>query len=168
MRNDSYGQQVLSENDLCDLYLKDPQRVIKWALIDKDVKIDKSLGIENPPEFKLYQQPTGSIENFDKQKQNFWYMPEDYKQFDIAKFVLEQCKTEPELQRAGEELLMFQERDMFMMLRYLKYLVDTIRHKQLIWGVGRGSSVASYVLYKLGVHKIDSLYYELDPTEFLR
>jgi DNA polymerase III alpha subunit len=40
-------------------------------------------------------------------------------------------------------------------------------HK-LIWGVGRGSSVASYVLYKLGVHRIDSLYYDLDPAEFLR
>ena len=39
---------------------------------------------------------------------------------------------------------------------------------QVIWGVGRGSSVASFVLYKLGVHKIDSLYYNLDVHEFLR
>jgi hypothetical protein len=34
--------------------------------------------------------------------------------------------------------------------------------------VGRGSSVASYVLFKLGVHRVDSLFYELDPAEFLR
>jgi DNA polymerase III alpha subunit len=39
---------------------------------------------------------------------------------------------------------------------------------QLIWGVGRGSSVASFVLYKLKVHRINSMYYELDPAEFLR
>ena len=39
---------------------------------------------------------------------------------------------------------------------------------QVIWGVGRGSSVASYVLYKLGVHRVDSMYYDLDPQEFLR
>jgi DNA polymerase III alpha subunit len=39
---------------------------------------------------------------------------------------------------------------------------------RLIWGVGRGSSVASYVLYLLGVHRIDSMYYELNPEEFLR
>jgi DNA polymerase III alpha subunit len=38
----------------------------------------------------------------------------------------------------------------------------------IIWGVGGGSSVASYVLYKLGVHRVDSLYYNLDVTEFLR
>ena len=43
-----------------------------------------------------------------------------------------------------------------------------MRENRLIWGVGRGSSVSSYVLYKLGVHRIDSLHYELDPTEFLR
>jgi DNA polymerase III alpha subunit len=39
---------------------------------------------------------------------------------------------------------------------------------RVIWGVGRGSSVASFVLYKLGVHRVDSLYYNLDINEFLR
>jgi len=63
---------------------------------------------------------------------------------------------------------MYQERDLFNLLRYLKYLVDVMSDNQVIWGVGRGSSVASYVLYKLGVHRIDSLHYDLDPAEFLR
>ena len=63
---------------------------------------------------------------------------------------------------------MYQERDMFDVLRYLKYLVDVMRDNKIIWGVGRGSSVASFVLYKLGVHRIDSLYYNLDIGEFLR
>jgi DNA polymerase III alpha subunit len=53
-------------------------------------------------------------------------------------------------------------------LRYLKYLVDVMQNNRMIWGVGRGSSVASYVLYLLGVHRIDSMFYELDPKEFLR
>jgi DNA polymerase III alpha subunit len=39
---------------------------------------------------------------------------------------------------------------------------------RMIWGVGRGSSVASNVLYLLGVHRIDSMFYELDSREFLR
>ena len=95
-------------------------------------------------------------------------MPDEYINMDIAEYVLGLCHSDAELQRCGEELLMFQGRDMFNLLRYLKYLVDTMTQHNLIWGVGRGSSVASYVLYKLGVHKIDSLYYELDPTEFLR
>jgi DNA polymerase III alpha subunit len=63
---------------------------------------------------------------------------------------------------------LYQERDLFDLLRYLKYLVDTMIANRIIWGVGRGSSVASFVLYKLGVHRIDSLHYNLDVGEFLR
>jgi DNA polymerase III alpha subunit len=95
-------------------------------------------------------------------------MPDEYKQLDIAKYVLDLCKTEAELQRVGEELLLYQERDLFNLLRYLKYLVDIMTEHRLIWGVGRGSSVASYILYLLGVHRVDSIFYELEPQEFLR
>jgi DNA polymerase III alpha subunit len=78
------------------------------------------------------------------------------------------CNNDNELQRCGQELLLYQERNLFDLLRYLKYLVDTMTQNQVIWGVGRGSSVASYVLYLLGVHRIDSMFYDLEPTEFLR
>ena len=47
-------------------------------------------------------------------------------------------------------------------------MVQVMRDNNIVWGVGRGSSVASYVLYLIGVHKIDSLYYDLDVTDFLR
>jgi DNA polymerase III alpha subunit len=87
---------------------------------------------------------------------------------DIAAHVLNLCQSDAELQRVGQELLLFQERDLFDLLKYLKYLVDVMRDNHVIWGVGRGSSVASYVLYLLGVHRINSLYYDLDPAEFLR
>ena len=82
--------------------------------------------------------------------------------------MLDLCTTQEQLQRAGHELMLFQERDMFDLLRYLKYLVDVMKHNNIIWGVGRGSSVASYVLYLLQVHKIDSMFYDLDIKEFLR
>ena len=95
-------------------------------------------------------------------------MPQEYKTLDMAAHVLSLCTTEAELQRCGAELLLFQERNLFDLLRYLKYLVDTMIKNDIIWGVGRGSSVASYVLYKLGVHRIDSMYYNLDIHEFLR
>jgi DNA polymerase III alpha subunit len=95
-------------------------------------------------------------------------MPDDYKQLDIAAYVLGLCKEDYELQRVAEELLLYQERDLFDLLRYLKYLIDTLRKNNLVWGVGRGSSVASYVLFLLGVHKINSIYYELSVEEFLK
>jgi DNA polymerase-3 subunit alpha len=97
-----------------------------------------------------------------------WHMPDEYKTLDIAEHILGLCASEAELQRCGEELLLFQERNLFDLLRYLKYLVDIMTINRVIWGVGRGSSVASYVLYKLGIHRIDSLFYNLDCREFLR
>jgi DNA polymerase III alpha subunit len=57
---------------------------------------------------------------------------------------------------------------MIDVLKCLKYIIDTLRNNNLIWGVGRGSSVASYVLYLMGVHKVDSIKYDLNPEEFLR
>jgi hypothetical protein len=95
-------------------------------------------------------------------------MPAEYKQLDIAAHVLGLCTNEAELQRCGEELLLYQERDLFNLLRYLKYLVDVMTEHKIIWGVGRGSSVASFVLYKLKVHRINSMFYNLDVHEFLR
>jgi DNA polymerase III alpha subunit len=109
-----------------------------------------------------------SVEEFDNTLQKNWHMPQEYKVLDIAKYVLDLCQTDAELQRVGQELLLYQERDLFDLLRYLKYLVDTLRKNNVVWGVGRGSSVASYVLFLIGVHRIDSLYYDLNIDEFLK
>jgi len=109
-----------------------------------------------------------TIEEFDKKCQESWFIPDEYKNFDIVQFVLDQCDSEAELQRAAEELLLYQERDMFMLLKYLKYLVDTMRKNNIVWGVGRGSCVSSFVLYLIGIHKINSLYFDLDISEFLK
>ena len=57
---------------------------------------------------------------------------------------------------------------MIDVLRYLKYLVDTMRKHKIVWGVGRGSSVASYCLFLIGVHRVDSVLYQLDIKEFLK
>ena len=61
--------------------------------------------------------------------------------------------------RVCEELKAFEERGMEDLLRYMIYLVDFMRENDIVWGVGRGSSVASYVLYLIGVHRIDSIKY---------
>ena len=57
---------------------------------------------------------------------------------------------------------------MIELLHFMKYLVDTLRKNNVVWGVGRGSSVASYILYLIGVHKVDSIKYNLDINEFLK
>jgi DNA polymerase III alpha subunit len=50
----------------------------------------------------------------------------------------------------------------------MKYVVDTLRENNIVWGVGRGSSVASYVLHLIGVHKIDSIKYNIPIEEFFK
>lgn len=168
MHTDIYGQIIFDENDLLDLYLKDPARSLRAVLIDNKIDFNSELELQNIPDTKIYVNPKLSIEDFDNHNQHMWHFPDEYKNMDIAKYILEQCKDESELQRAGKELLLFQEKDMFMLLKYLKYLVDTMRENNIVWGVGRGSSVASFVLFLLGVHKINSLYYDLDIEEFLK
>ena len=53
-------------------------------------------------------------------------------------------------------------------LQFLIYFVDTLRANNVVWGVGRGSSVSSFCLFLIGVHKINPLLYNLDYREFLR
>jgi len=121
-----------------------------------------------PRVLEYVENSASTVEEFDQQNQQHWHMPTEYLELDIAEYVLSLCQTEVELQRVAEELFLYQERDLFNLLRYLKYLVDTMRSNNVVWGVGRGSSVASYVLYLRGVHHVNSMYYDLDIGEFLK
>jgi len=105
---------------------------------------------------------------FDGVCQSEWFMPDEYKNFEIHNWLLQHCKTTEEHNRVTEELAAYGSRGMNDLLRYMKYLVDFMRENDIVWGVGRGSSVASYVLYLIGVHKIDSIQFDLDWREFLR
>jgi DNA polymerase III alpha subunit len=95
-------------------------------------------------------------------------MPKEYRDFEIVGFLLDQTQNEEQYQRVVTELELFIQHNMIDLLKYLKYLVDAMRENKIVWGVGRGSSVASYCLYLLGVHKIDSIKYNLDIKEFLK
>jgi DNA polymerase III alpha subunit len=171
MKTDAIGRIIFDEADLVDMVMSgrtpaDLNGLIVQPMIDLETA---SLILEDVPKFINYDQlAQESVQEFDHRCQNTWHMPNNYKQLDIAEHVLSLCNSSPELQRCGQELMLYQERGLFDLLRYLKYLVDLMIENQVIWGVGRGSSVSSYVLYKLGVHRIDSLFYELDPNEFLR
>ena len=173
MIQNKFGELVFSQDDICDLLMRGRTiDSLNHVVVDETVNLeDLVMQVERPDSLLTwtfpYNQDT-SVQGFHDAQQLMWHMPEQYKQLDIAAYVLGLCTNEAELQRCGEELLLYQERDLFNLLRYLKYLVDVMTENKVIWGVGRGSSVASFVLYKMQVHRIDSLYYNLDPTEFLR
>lgn len=168
MKIDKYGQQIYNETDICNLFMIDPGSHVKSIVVDSEIKISDIIDTTYLPKFIVYTDPNTSVTEFDQNLQSKWMIPESYKDFDIAQYVLNLCQTDEELQRVGQELLMFQERDMFPLLRYLKFLVDTMRENNIVWGVGRGSSVSSFVLFLIGVHRINSLYYDLSIDEFLK
>ena len=166
---DNYSRQILSEDQAVEMLYANPNLDISNLCLDDVAKFNsasKRLHLDTV----LTQLDSLDVdpETYHRQNQANWHMPDKYKQLDIAKYLLDLCRTDQELQRVGEELLLYQERNMFNLLRFLVYIVDVMREKDIVWGVGRGSSVASYVLYLLGVHKVDSIKYNLDPTEFLR
>lgn len=70
--------------------------------------------------------------------------------------------------RIRDELALFKKNKLFPILQAIIYIINTLRQNKVVWGVGRGSSVSSYVLYLIGVHDVDSVKYELDFSDFIR
>lgn len=170
MKYDRCGVAVADSSELCDLLYQNPQANIERVYVNDPAQFNDAVdqlfaGFEK---LRPYQNANIDIAEFDQQMQSTWNMPDEYRALDIAEWLIGQCKTDAEIERVGIELLMYQERGMFDLLRQLKYIIDTWRKNNIVWGVGRGSSVASYVLYLLGVHKINSIKYNLDIHEFLR
>ena len=170
MKQNKFGELIFSEQDIVDLLMQGRDHaILDGMIVDETVRLNAWPDcVDRLPGLQKQRFHSCSVPQWHATNQKHWHMPAEYQQLDIAQHVLSLCESEAELQRCGQELLMYQERDMFDVLRYLKYLVDVMRDNKIIWGVGRGSSVASFVLYKLGVHRIDSLYYNLDIGEFLR
>jgi DNA polymerase III alpha subunit len=160
---DKFGNVIYDVNDVVELIYCD-----KENLLDK-IYTEDNEEFKNLPTKKIDPSIYNiDIEEFDHICQSEWLMPDEYKNLNIVEFVLDQTANEDEYQRAVEELTEYENRNMFDLLRWLKYVVDTCRVNNIVWGVGRGSSVASYVLYLLGVHRIDSIKYNLEWQEFLR
>jgi len=97
-----------------------------------------------------------------------WGTPEPYASMDVLALCLDRCGTDDERVRVCEEFKLFQERDMVPVLRHLVHMVDRLRDAGVTWGVGRGSSVGSFVLYLIGINRINPLDYGLDINEFLK
>jgi DNA polymerase III alpha subunit len=170
MMYDHFGQAHISTEDATDLLYQRPDLDLSNILFDNPDQFNAAVKVLYS-DFALlreYALIDADLAQFDSRNQSAWHMPEEYVKLDIARWVLDQCATDAELQRVADELMLFQERDLFNLLRWLKYFVDTMRANKVVWGVGRGSSVASYVLYLIGVHRINSMYYDLDISEFLK
>lgn len=114
-------------------------------------------------------------ETVDPLKQE-WNIPAEFAQMDVKQHILDTVSfsqfasddAKMRLTRVLDELELYESMELMDVLRVLIYIINTLNRENVMWGVGRGSSVSSYVLYLLGVHDIDSVKYELDVSDFLR
>ena len=174
MKTDALGIPRFTNKDLIDMIYTGHIEKCHVVLCDPSDDIDKFNTVmeeQGLPTLTKYIPLDVDQKTFDNALQSEWFMPKEYKEINVYEYVLGKLKTPAEdstMKRVWEELDAYKERDMHDLLKYMIYLVDFMRENNIVWGVGRGSSVASYVLYLIGVHKIDSIQFGLDWREFLR
>jgi DNA polymerase III alpha subunit len=169
MRLDQFGNPIFNSIDIFKVLYQGKLTNLKDITVDYSEDIEN---LENTAGFtfqKFNEQLSNiSIEDFDQALQSDWFIPEEYKNFDVEEWCLNRCTTPEQTARVNAEIAAFEERGMLPLLQWTKHFVDTCNENGIVWGVGRGSSVASFVLFLLGVHQIDSVKYNLDWQEFLR
>ena len=171
MKTDDLGIPRFSNRDLIDMIYSGNIDKCHVVLCDESDEVDrfnKAMEEQGMNPLQKYIPLDVDEKTFDGVCQSEWFMPDAYKAINIHNYIMPKCLSPEEATRVEEELQAFKERDMYDLLRYMIYLVDFMRENNIVWGVGRGSSVASYVLYLIGVHRIDSIKYNLDWREFLR
>lgn len=167
---DDYGTVTYDGNDAVELLYAgiDIRRIVEADDIVAEynqscLKFDKRIAL-------IEQQTTPDISprQFHARNAQDWRIPEHLKSVDVRVLLLSKCSTDDQRDRVEKELEMFEQRQLIPMLRMVVAIVEHFRRNNVVWGVGRGSSVASYCLFLLGLHKIDSFKYDLDIGEFLR
>ncbi len=158
-----------------------PKRVIE--LIDKGLtRICVTEETDLIREYNKFAAPAKKINaKTEIRPLNFeWNLPEPYQSLDVIEYVIDKwaevCvadsisseESDVRSLRVSDELHMYQRLGLVPILRAIIYVINTLQDKNIVWGVGRGSSVSSYVLYLIGVHDVDSVKYNLDFTDFLR
>jgi len=168
-KTNEHGDVIFSEEDAIELIYTNPEFDISRLFFDDTEKYStalKQLGLNLPSINTAPERQT--LSEFDRSNIDRWHMPEKYYQINVLQWLLERCQNDEERLRVQMEYDLFEKKKFVRVLQFLIYFVDTLRANNIVWGVGRGSSVASFCLFLIGVHKINPLLYNLDITEFLR
>lgn len=107
-----------------------------------------------------------------------WRLPLEYLNLDLAQRIFDDFsiksaalsyneeQKEAAFQRIQDELSEIEKRGMVEFTRTIIYVLDTFRSNGIVWGVGRGSSCACYILFVLGLHTVDCVRYDIPLIEF--
>lgn len=171
IKTNMYGQAILSSENLRDLLLQGKNISHLNVLSDRDIELFQEHQAELLPDtitFLGEPEETLTFDEFHHRCADEWIFPVIYQTIDVRKWLLDKCNTDEEIKRVNNEYVLYEERDLVMLLRLFIFLVDYMRKNKFLWGVGRGSSVSSYILYLIGVHRVDSLKYGFDIKDYLK
>lgn len=159
---------ILSDDDVIKSWLSDIQ--IESAHFDdiETVNIYNDWCSLYDIDDQIEALPENKSDNYVEQCINNWAMPTEYYDIDIQEYLEERCTTSEELARVRYELSLYEQRGLTIVLKFMIYLVKVCDDNDIVLGVGRGSSVSSYCLYLLGIHRVNSLKYNLSIDEFLK
>lgn len=171
LKVNEYGQAILTSDSLRQLLLQGKNISHLIVEIDDDIRLFTEYQKELLDDTVVFLQDTPknlTTEQFHTQCSEQWLFPSAYQTLDVKKWLIEKCSTQTQIDRVNEEYKLYEARDLIMLLRLFIYLIDYLRKNKFIWGVGRGSSVSSYILYLIGVHRVDSIKYGLDINDYLK
>ena len=104
-----------------------------------------------------------------------WNIPDKYKYLDIDKYLIDLITIiekddlyNKRIERLAYEIYLFKKLNLCDIIKTLIYIIDVMKEKKVIWGVGRGSSCSSYLLYLIGLHEVDTVKFDIDIEDFLK
>lgn len=165
------GVSIVSADRVAELFLRGiPSQQLRVSSVDEDIELFNSQVTDSLKIKLVTQEPI----KFDFS----WQIPDEFKSLDIEKYIHElfvsqvsPSYTEEQFERAAnrvvEELEKFRQRGLFDVLRTIAFVMSEFRRTDQIWGVGRGSSCASYVLFLMGLHCVDPIIFDVDLEEFM-
>lgn len=150
---------VLNNKDIDGVYVSDPQVAELFNKKNKQY-------FDFPIRLRIPEQM--DPEEYHQKCRQTWFIPDKYLSMDVLKYLLNKVNTSTEARRIKYEYARFEEHDLIYVLKTMIFLVDKFRENNIVWGVGRGSSVSSYILYVIGINKINPLRYNLSSDEFFK
>jgi len=166
-------------NNNMSTFLADEQTGIELLYRQKPIHdvpfVDSIVDQFNRHAVDLELEPISSTQIISKE----FNIPQHYKDIDVEDYVRDLLTRKvlvpaggfghvEHVDRVEEELALYKARNLYPILQLMIYIIDTMRKNDLVWGIGRGSCVSSYLLYLIGVHKVDSVKYSLNIQEFLK
>ncbi len=102
-----------------------------------------------------------------------WTIPKKFLDLDIEDLCItaleeKQLNTEEYVNRLSWELIQMEDKNMHQFVRCLLYVIHQFKENEVVWGVGRGSSCASLIMYLLGINKVDPVKYGIPAEEFFK